>query len=346
MKKSFGVWFALFALICYWVFGLAGCEKAGEEEKEREERIKSQSNLISKGGETIIKLDQDTQRRAGLVTYDLSPIKYQKQLPAYGTVLPVQELLDLASRIADANAQLQKAQAGLKASRAEYDRLKSLAKDPQNVSEKNLQAAEAGWKTDSASAQSAQRMLAALEGQARQQWGEAILKWLEPGSPDLDQIIQGKSVLIQISFPAATAVAPAPAIMVRDSQEKLISASFVSSAPGTDPRFQGAGFFYLANNSGSLPAGLNLEAFMPGGDSMEGYLIPASAVIWWQGKAWVYQKQGADGFVRKEISTATPADEGWLIPRADLPEEPIVSKGAQQLLSEEFKSQAQTGEGD
>jgi hypothetical protein len=92
---------------------------------------------------------------------------------------------------------------------------------------------------------------------------------------------------------------------------------------------------------------MNLVAFAPGGSQQKGVLLPREAVLWWQGKSWVYVETEPGNFMRKEVSLDTPLSNGWLIRQGLMPGNHVVTIGAQQLLSQEFRSQTQVvGGGD
>lgn len=61
--------------------------------------------------------------------------------------------------------------------------------------------------------------------------------------------------------------------------------------------------------------------------------FPLSAQIWMDGKTWVYVEEAPGEFRREEMSQAKPGDQ-------------VVVKGAQMLLSEEFRQIMPAGEGD
>lgn len=125
----------------------------------------------------------------------------------------------------------------------------------------------------------------------------------------------------------------------------VVPVKLVSPAPRTDPRLQGVSFFYLAPaQTPGLLVGRNLLASLPVGSQAQGVAVPASAVVRWQGKVWVYVQKEAQRFVRREISTETPLKEGWFVGDGLAAGEPIVVDGAQVLLSEELKSQIQLGD--
>ena len=92
---------------------------------------------------------------------------------------------------------------------------------------------------------------------------------------------------------------------------------------------------------------MNLAAFAPGGSRQTGVFLPREAVLWWQGKSWVYIETETGSFMRKEVSLDTPLSNGWLIQQGLTPGNHVVTTGAQQLLSQEFRSQTQVvGGGD
>lgn len=76
---------------------------------------------------------------------------------------------------------------------------------------------------------------------------------------------------------------------------------------------------------------------------MPGAVIPADAIVWWQDRAWIYRRSSPDAFTRVPISTNQPASGGYVVP--DLPPgSEIVTRGAQLLLSEEFRAQLRVGD--
>lgn len=315
-------------------------------EQERERPIKVPSRVSMQDGEPTITLDQDTQRKSGIVIAPLAATSHQEELRAYGTILQLQGLVDVRNNYAAAKAQVDKIQAALAASRKEYERLKGLHQANQNISDKALQAAEAVWRADEASARAAQEAVSAVESTARQQWGSVLAEWLSDTSQPFDRLLQQREVLIQITLPAGAPPLSAPQLArVQAADGTLVSAKLVSPAPHTDPRLQGMSFFYRAPaETPGLLFGMNVLAYLPVGPQVQGVIVPAAAVVWWQGKAWVYVQRGPDQFVRREIPTETPLQEGWFVGKGLSAGEQLVVSGAQLLLSEEFRAQIQVGE--
>ena len=66
----------------------------------------------------------------------------------------------------------------------------------------------------------------------------------------------------------------------------------------------------------------------------------------WQGKNWAYLETAPGTFLRKEVLLDTPVSNGWFIRQNLTLGDHVVITGARQLLSEEFRSQNQTGDTD
>jgi len=72
--------------------------------------------------------------------------------------------------------------------------------------------------------------------------------------------------------------------------------------------------------------------------------VPASAIVWLQGKPWAYVQVQPNQFARREISTDQPVADGW-VEAADFSKgEPVVVTGSQLLLSEEFREEISAGD--
>ncbi|WGR91433.1 efflux RND transporter periplasmic adaptor subunit [Bradyrhizobium sp. ISRA443] len=322
---------------------VAGREKAAVEEQQ-EGAIKVPVRVSDKNGERVIRLDAETQQRSGIETRVLSSAPHPEQLRAYGMVLDVARLTELSNSYANAKAQVQTAQAKLAMSKPAYDRAQKLFNETHVVSQAQVQAAEAAFGTDQASLVAAEAQVRTLSATAYQEWGAVLGKSLIEESPMIKALIERQSFLLQITLPPGV-VLPAPpataSIKVGDTRQQI---AFVSPATRIDPRIQGVSFFYtVAAASGVLP-GMNVLAFLPTGKSIEGVAVPPSAVVWWQGRAWIYRRTDPSSFTRLAIATDAPAPDGGYIANNVAKDAEIVTQGAQLLLSEEFRAQIQVGE--
>jgi len=285
---------------------------------------------------------------------------------AYGSVVDLQPFTDLGNTIANAKAQLAIADAKVAASQAAFQRAQVLHKNGQNFSTAQLQAAEATYQSDAASVRAAQIQTQNGAASAYQAWGPILGQSLVDNTALAKDLVQHRRVLIQVTLPLGVSITQAPqTASVETTTGQRVSIDFVSPATRTDPKIQGVSFFYTADAaSGALP-GMNVTAFLPVGQSTPGLAIPASAVVWLQGRAWVYLQTSAHTFTRREIPTTEPQPGGGYVvpvnPTSPRPEvnapasgadgetqglpanEPLVVKGAQMLLSQEFSAQIQVG---
>ena len=364
-------------LVIVVTIGLAGLvvwgfiEGRGEAtmEAQREQPIKTPVRVsYGNTGAPAITLDPHLQQQADIKVVVPQPTPYQQQLQAYGSVLDLQQFTDLSNTIANANAQLAIAQAKLTAAQAAFQRAQTLHKNEQNISTAQLQAADATYQSDQATLHAAQVQAQNAAASAHQAWGPVLGQALVASAPAAKRLIERKSVLIQVTLPPGVSLPQPPqtASLQTDTGHRA-SIDFVSPATRTDPKIQGVSFFYTADAaSGALP-GMNVSAFLPVGQPTPGVLVPASAIVWLQGQAWVYLRTTADTFTRCEIATTLPAPDGGYVVRtasAASPSEgdppapdgnsgdaveslpmgvPLVVSGVQALLSEEFRAQIQMG---
>jgi hypothetical protein len=294
-------------------------------------------------GKTVITLSPEELARSGIESTMLTPAPFQEQARAYGMVLDPARLTDLANSYVAAKSQLRTAEAKLAASKPAFERARSLYQDGHAVSQAQFQAAEASFRSDDAAVASAQVRLRTLSATARQEWGSILGQSLIDGSRQVDRLIERQDFLLQVTLPPGVSIPQPPATAsIEVGKDARVPITYVSPATRTDPRVQGVSFFYVASaDSGVLP-GMNVLAFLPTGTPLEGVVVPAAAIVWWQGRAWAYRRSDAGTFTRIEISTDLPAPGGGYFVK-DLMGAAIVAAGAQLLLSEEFRAQVQVG---
>jgi len=292
-----------------------------------------------------VTLSSAQQAKGGIAVALLNSMSFQEKVTAYGIVSDTQQLSDSRSSFANSRAKQESAQAELVASREDYTRLQSLYRDNRSTSEKSVQKAQATWLSDQAQARAAEVALHSQTAIIRQRWGSVIAKWIEEDSAAFARLMEQEDVLIQITVPVGTKLSSPPAsATIETPVGSTETATFVSASPRTDPRIQGFSFLYLApaKATGLLP-GMNVLAYLPTGRETVGTYVPASAVVWLQGRAWVYVQASPDTFIRREIPTGTPVPGGWFVREGLSAGQWCVVRGAQLLLSQESHTQAQRG---
>ncbi len=327
-----------------WAFTARHGGFAAKKKEEKYEEAKPR--VSAEAGETVITLTKEIREKSGIAVSRLVPVSHRLEARAYGTVLQPQDLLELRSGYVAAKAQVEKALVALDTSLKEYERLKALHDENRNVSDKSLQAAEAVWRSDEVGASAAQEALTAVKETVRQRWGSVIAEWLLAGSPSFKRLVHQDDALVQITLPSDAQMTAAPqTVLLETPNGKPATGRLVSPSPRTDPRIQGKSFFYTASAqaAGFLP-GMNALAHLPIGSLASGVVVPRTAVVWWQGKSWVFVQKGDEAFARREISTDTPLKEGFFVAKGVAAGDRVVVGGTQALLSEEFRSQIKVGE--
>lgn len=345
-KWMLGGAFAVLAVVLLiWVtFGHLSPVSGQEKDKEEARRIQAPSHVSVQNGETVLTLDAATQTRLGLTLATLQALSIPQQLRTSATVLPVDDLTSLRDSYVVARSKLEKARANVDVSRKEYERLKSLYQNDQNTSLKAFEAAQAALSTDGADADTAERQLALQESAAQQRWGKVAAGWIASGSPSLQRLLDQQDLLVQVSWPSGEA-SPAPGTaLLQMPSGRMRRATLVSSFPRLDPRIQGTSSLYLTAAHPELTPGMNLVARLSMGELMRGVVVPEAAVVWWQGKPWVFEQTSPERFVRREVAADAPVEQGWFVAAGFSPGDKIVVRGAQILFSEEFRSQIRAAE--
>src|SRR6266498_960800 len=130
---------------------LGGCRSraangsASANESAETASKKQPAQITVENGQTLLTLDEATQKRLGFTVATLASTVTRAQATLPAVVLPVQELATARNSYVAAQTQLQKArlQAGVAAK--EYARLETLSGD---IAQKSLQAAEAAQQSD------------------------------------------------------------------------------------------------------------------------------------------------------------------------------------------------------
>lgn len=154
--------------------------------------------------------------------------------------------------------------------------------------------------------------------------------------------------LARIAWTEGAPVTPPPRLVVQplDRSGRSSSATLVGPSFDVDPVTQRPAFNYrMSSTWPGLAAGLPITATVPTGPALAGAVaVPASATVQWEGLLWVYVERAPGQFSRVRVLTSTPLAGGWAV-RGDIdPGDRIVTVGAEQLLSEEFRAQVQVGD--
>lgn len=293
-----------------------------------------------KNGVVTLTLSAADQQHDGILTAHPAAPPAPRTVLAYGTVLDAASLTALSNQYLDATTQQQTAEAKLAVSRAAFARAKILHGDRQNISTAELQRAEGRFAVDRAALAAARARIAMAAASARQAWGNVLAKALIDDAPLIANLIERREYLVKVILPPGVTLKSPPAVAAaRPGAATQVRLVFVSLATRTDPKLQGVGYFYSAPADAALLPGMNLRVELPASPVAGGLVVPQSAVVWLQGRAWVFLRTGRHSFTRREIAPDRPSPDGGYIVTELTPTAEIVVQGAQMLLSEEFRSQ-------
>jgi hypothetical protein len=334
---------------------LIGTSRADEDDEETESRVQAPSRVRVENGHIELVLSPAAVRNGGIVTARPGPATGRPDVQAYGEVIDAATLSDLASRYRNAAAQLTAAQARVSASRAALSRARALYRDRQNFSAAQLEAAESTAQTDEAELGAAQSSLRALGAMLSQSWGPVLASEMTRDGALLESLLARHEYLIAVTLPPG--LAPARAPQTADSRlpsGASLALTLVSPAASANPLVQGLRYFYRTPAAAGLAAGLNLPVVLAGStDAQAAFIVPESAVVWLQGRPWVYRlarppgatspgRSGPRVFVRDLIDPGRQRSDGGYVVLGLAPDAQIVVRGAQLLLSEEFRAQVES----
>jgi hypothetical protein len=322
----------------------AGCGGHSDEAEERP--VSAPPRVSTEQGRVVVTLDPQTLARSEVVVEALTAVNHAASESAYGSVLDISDLAELRGGFSAAGARVEKGRAARAASQSQLERLRKLYADGANASQKAVEAATATARADEAEVQAATGALEAERALARQRWGPVVADWLEKGGPELDALLQERQRLLGITLPTGASPPRAGAtVAVRAGAGPAVGARVISPAPRTDPRIQGVSVLCVAPASPGMLPGITVDAQVPVGPEASGVVVPATAVVWWQGRAWVYVERKTGTFSRSEVATDVPVPGGWFVNAGVAAGERLVVRGAQMLLSEEGRGAVRGSEG-
>jgi hypothetical protein len=298
-------------------------EQQAEKHAESESRVRHGTN-----GEVVITLSASAQKAIGLQTTDVQRAELPPEAKAYGRVLDPGPLSSLV-------AELVSAEAAAVASDAELKRLQGLAA-ANNASQRAIQTAQAAATRDQAQLESSRLRILG-------NWGRAIAD-LQALPEFARRLASLEAALIQLNLPAGETLPGLPiAARVLDltDDSKPIQGRFLGLTPAADPTLQNRGFLLLIEpNDAKLSPGQSVSGFLTlPGAPQPGVAVPRAAMVQFQGLNWVYLQTGEENFRRVAMKPGVPLKDAEFVREGFSPGDRVVTTGAQELLSEELKSQ-------
>lgn len=341
MKWLFAVLIAITAAsVIAVVFMAARHPDQGDEDEQ--EAVKAPSHISVQGGRTVIELDPQTQAREGIRVAPVRQTSMRAEIRGTAVLLAVNDLAALRNSYVAARTKLQRDEIDLGVARKQYDRVKALYDQNQNMSLKALQDAEAAYRNAESQVDADQQDVNLQMDTLRQRWGRVVTGWVEESTPTLLSVLSQRTFLAQVILPPGEVATAPTALSLTLPGNQFVTARLVSPMPQVNPEIQGISFLYLVPSRPGMAVGMNLLVLVPVGKQLRGAVVPDSAVMWWQGKAWAYEESSPNNFTRRVVPTSNPVTGGYFVPGTIFPPDTkLVVANAQALLSEEFRGQIQ-----
>ena len=293
------------------------------------------------GEKLVVKLDAEGQEKGGIDTVEPKAAAFQAVTQVYGMVLPLDRLTTTYNTALIDAMQLRAVQVRAAASLTASVRANNLLKVFPNA-QAQAETAAATAEIDATGVEAAKAQAEALRNSALQDWGETLGEAIVSRTELATDLVQRRTVLVQIALGQDRAAMPPKRIVVGVEGGGKAEGQLVAEATQSDPRFPGVAYSYVVPATAGFASGAVVTADLPRGEAQAGFDVPPSAVVWQAGKPWMYVRTAPTTFKRYEIDeAATPTTlGGYVVPARSLPgEKPIVTAGAQILLSQEMHSQ-------
>ncbi|HEY7684049.1 MAG TPA: HlyD family efflux transporter periplasmic adaptor subunit [Gemmatimonadales bacterium] len=314
-----GLWRAVsWVVLVGWSSG--GCRAGLRQQEQQEKEGAATPTLISLEGETVVALDSATVQRIGLRTVTLARASRPPEI----------QLAAVVTGDPGATTTVRPGVGG---------RLSELPGRPwPRIGERLVAGTEIIQVGDA-------RPLLVPRG------GTVSRLLAQPG--ELVQAGQGLLELVDYSRPLVrvtwTPDAPAPPASLSFApfaDNHRAQGHLQGPAPEADPVTGGPAYLYRLSAPGTtLRPGAVLIAFLPDPRSRAGGVeVPSPAVVQWEALAWVYVERAPGRFARVRVATEHPVPGGWRVDHGLNAGDRVVTVGAGQLLSEEFRARIVVGE--
>ncbi len=162
---------------------------------------------------------------------------------------------------------------------------------------------------------------------------------------ELLEITDYTQLLVQVAWPEGLRP-PRPAAVRVSLGERRWTARPIGAAAEADPLTRVPAWLYrIVDPAADLRPGTAVTVHAADPTGQRGLLVPAAAAVQWDGLLWAYREPSPGHFIRVRLPTDRPVADGWLVAPGDFnPGDQVVTVGAGQLLSEEFRTRIVVGE--
>ena len=298
-------------------------------------------NLVSIKNKTIT-LPNSIIKNSGIEIQPISESKKRSLYSSYGYVVNLKNLIDYQTNYLNLNFEINKLNTQLKEEIKHFKKLQTLNEDNKNIADSVVGEKEIEINNLHNNLNIQKNNKNNLLRVIGQEWGQSFKDLLtDPKTSLLQNIFNSDSRLIKITIAnnKTQKLPPSELILFSPLQpHNKYKANLISKAPFGSLDIQGSSYFYLTL-SNDLMIGSKINAHIESAEDsqVKKFHIPKSAIIWNVGKPWIYVESSNNSFLRHPIFKLEEVNDGWVVQFENIPPRAIVTKGAQLLLSEEYK---------
>lgn len=312
---------------------IAPATQSSETRKNEADEVSHSSDLVQ--------LSIAKQAVAGIKTQTPVSSHYQSEMQASAIVVDIQPLLNLREQFFAAQTEYQSATAALSLVQQAIQRTQELYRNGVN-SKRQVQEQQIAHTAAQTRVTSSQYRLQSINDNLTANWGNTLSSWAKENHHNaLTGIINGQQALLLISLPAGhTLPVGVKEIAVDPDGERQTPqlAQWIANAPQGSELSQGETYFFRTSRA-KLRTGMRLSAWIAKPDqTLTGFNVTSSAVIWHAGLATIYVKTAPEYFKRLSLSAYHPIAHGYFVADPLPANTEVVTAGAQTLLSYEFQS--------
>jgi hypothetical protein len=290
---------------------------------------------IPTGPKTIV-VDAGAQARFGLTFATLKGMAAPTDAATTARVLDPASLLQLDGVLATAAA-------GFTASRTEALRVRKAYSEDRIGTYRDVQAANAQAGAELERVNAARRELAL-------RWGGGVADMQAHRRAELmADLTNAHAELVRVEIPAGMPIPRAGSNLTvhGSSAGEVFSGEVLGGLPPTaDPGGSQtrAVLVELKADAAKLPVGQTLSAEVPNPDveGADGVILPRSALLRRDARAWVYVQTAPTEFIRREVHGPRSVTSGWFVAQGFAPGDRVVALGAPALLGIESPAPAGT----
>ena len=290
----------------------------------------------------MITIPSSVIKNSGIEIQPIAESKKRSLYYSYGYVMNLKELIISKTKSSNMNFKFNQLNKQLEEEEVHYKILKSLNEDNKNIADSVVHEKEIeinNLRNDLRILKNNKRNLFSV---VKHEWGKSLTELIinSKESP-LKGIFNSEARLFKITITKNQIKNRPPQELIvfsLNQPEKKYKANFISKAPIEDKDIQGRSYFYLlSSNDLMVDSKINSYTEISEDGQVKKFHIPKSAIVWNNGKPWIYEQPNKNSFLRQPVFKMEEDKNGWIVQFENTPPRAIVTNGAQLILSEEYK---------